>query len=160
MNDDVHVTDEALCVLEEDAERRAMSSFGLISEDRVNKAWAALALLSRFKLAVHIDTLYTFLAARQREADRVGFNPDNPASFYALRGSKYRGWTDHALIQTLNLATKERGVIRALRVDGRYYFAALRPSEMGHWTVANTDLPYDPSWRVTMNALDLAKETA
>lgn len=152
---------DARAVLDEEKEQRALSGFGLLCEDRVNKLWGALVLLSKFERAIHGESLVAFLEARQHEADRVRYDPAHPATFYALRGvGKYRGWTQAAVIQTLNLAIKDRHMVKVMRQDGKNYFVPARPSEMGTWNVTYTDLPFDPRWTVRINALDLTKEDA
>lgn len=131
-------------------DRDAMKGFKLLSENRADKVWAALVLLTRFEFALRGDSFAKFLVELSKEARFVGYKKHEPSMRYCKVGLP---WTEDSVIKALHLAISQRHLVHHLEHEGKAYFLPVRPRDMGRWKVRSLDLPYRPEWKYVRDTI-------
>ena len=120
--------------------------FRLIGELHEEKAWAAVAYLSKGVDWVSIDSVGDFLLMCQIDADRVGMAASDTDSRYALPVgvNKWpKGWDLHTIASALSLATNHGTVDHAALPSGNHFKAVLADAHT-KWSYTNTSVPAVP----------------
>jgi len=114
----------------------------LICTSDAECVWAALAFLTRYEGYVSIDVLGDFLKDCQKRAERAKGAANCADRRYARI---HDAWDDNSIIKAITSAL-HYNLADHMRVGERNYLTAIPPDKHGLWTVASTDLTFDPSW--------------